>query len=244
MERNKIYSLWWQGIDEAPEIVKVCYESLKHNYDPETQEIIYLDKNNIFEYVDFPYYIIDKFNKGIITMTHLSDIARTILLEKTGGLWTDATMLFTRPIKHEIFEKTFFTLKNPSVGNKAISSKWECFFIAGKSGFPLFTFLKDMWTEYWKNEDTLIDYLLIDHVFYIGYKENEEIRKALDECDSFHYRIDYFQRFMNEKYDKNAYEEICKNEPYIKLTYKGQFETTTSEGAMTFYGKLLKDYLK
>lgn len=244
MEKKRIYTLWWQGIENAPDIVKVCHESLIRAHDERTQEIIYLDKENIFDYVEFPSYILDKFNRGIISITHLSDIARTMLLGETGGLWVDATMLFPQKIDDAIFEKDFFTLKNPSANSQSITSKWECFFIAGKKDFPLFSLLRDMWLEYWKYEDDLIDYLLIDHVFYIGYKENKEIRKALDECASFHYRIDYFQKFMNKKYNRETFKEICKNEPYIKMTYKGMLEEKTPEGEMTFYGKLIEGYLK
>lgn len=244
MNKNRIYIFWWQGIETAPDIVKVCYQSLLLNYNNETQEIVLLNKDNIFDFINFPDYIIKKFKENTITITHLSDIARTLLLGNTGGLWVDATMFFTKKIDDEIFQKDFFTLKNPSVNDDNITSKWECFFIAGKKDFPLFGLLKDMWFEYWKKEDMLIDYLLTDHIFYIGYRENERIRKALDQSASFYYRIDYFQQIINQEYDESKYQEICKNEPYLKLTYKGNLEELTPDGKLTYYGKLLRDYLK
>lgn len=230
-------------MENAPDVVKICHESLLRNYDANTQEIICLDKTNIFEYVSLPDYIMKKFEDGIISITHLSDIIRTQLLYQTGGMWTDATMYFTKPIDNQIFERDFFTLKNPMADVNRITSKWECFFIAGKKDFPLFGLLKDMWFEYWKKEDILIEYLLIDHVFYIGYRENSRIRQALDSCPGFYYRINYLQRMINEEYSDGRFKEICSNEPYIKLTYKGQLEKCTRDGKLTYYGKMCQEYI-
>ena len=243
MEKNPIYQFWWQGIENAPDIVKVCNSSLLKNYNDKTQKLIILDKNNLFDYITFPEYIMDKFNRGMISITHLSDLARVMLLEQTGGLWVDATMFFNRPINDRLFSKRFFTIKNPSANSKSITSKWECFLIGGEKNFPLFSLIKEMWLEYWKNEDMLIDYLLTDNIFYIGYTENEDIRKILDSCPTFHYRIDWCQRFMNSKYDRKQFETICENEEFIKLTYKGKLEKMTSKGETTLYGHLIKEYL-
>lgn len=243
MKKNKIYTLWWQGIENAPSIIKLCHRSLLKNYNSETQEIILLDKNNVFEYVQLPNYILDKFYEGRITITHLSDVIRSVLLAETGGLWSDATMFYVQPLSDDLFKKDFFTLKNPISNPKDITSKWECFFIGGEPNFPLFELLRDFWFEYWKKEDDLITYLLTDHIFYIAYMENERVRHAIDSCESFHYRIDYFQRLLNKPFNEKDYREIIKNEPYIKLSYKFPLSKKNDKGIDTYYGHLLKEFL-
>lgn len=243
MRKHKIYKLWWQGIDNAPPIVKVCHESLLRNYNPQTQEIILLDKNNVMDYVKLPDYLMQKFIDGKITITHLSDIIRSMLLKKTGGLWTDATMFYAKPLEEDIFNREFFTMKNPIAHPNDITSKWECFFIGGRQDFPLFHLLAEFWLEYWKREDELITYLLIDHLFYIAYMENHRVREAIDKCPSFCYRIDFFQRILNKQYEEERYNEIISNEPYIKMSYKFPLQERLSDGSVTFYGQLLKEYL-
>lgn len=243
MNKYKIYKLWWQGLDNAPPIVKVCHESLIRNYDPTTQELILIDKNNVFNYIQLPDYILEKFYDGKITITHLSDVIRSVLLAETGGLWSDATMFYTQPLSDFIFKYDFFTMKNPIANSNDITSKWECFFIGGKSDFPLFGLLRDFWLEYWRKEDDLITYLLTDHMFYIAYMENSRVRQAIDLCPSFHYRIDYFQRLLNKEYNEKQYTEILRNEPYIKMSYKFPLLERTNSGNDTFYGRLIKEYL-
>ena len=84
---NKVWVFWWQGEHEMPELVKVCLESIKENlYD---SSIVVLTKDNIDEFLSIPDYILDKFNKGIISPAHFSDIVRTGLLKKYGGLWIE-----------------------------------------------------------------------------------------------------------------------------------------------------------
>lgn len=243
MKKHKIYQLWWQGYELAPDIVKICRNSLLRNYDPETQEIIFLDKTNIFHYVDLPGYIMDKFQKGIVSTTHLSDVIRSMLLKETGGMWADATMFFAKPLSEDIFCRDFFTMKNPDTFPGDITSKWECFFIGGRPDFPLFHMLSDFWLEYWKRECELITYLLTDHIFYIAYHENQRVKKAIDLCPSFYYRIDYFQKMMNQIYQETKYQEVIKNEPYIKMSYKFPLKETVQDGRDTYYGLLMKEYL-
>lgn len=71
---NKIWFCWLQGIENAPEIVKTCYNSLKINLP--NKEIIVLTSSNLSKYVTFPDYIERKWKQGIISNTHLTDLLR------------------------------------------------------------------------------------------------------------------------------------------------------------------------
>ena len=90
---GKIWRLWLQGEDNAPEVCKACLRSLRYWHSD--KKIITLDKNNISDYIDLPGYIIDKHEKGIISHTHFSDIIRAELLTQHGGTWIDATVYCT-----------------------------------------------------------------------------------------------------------------------------------------------------
>ena len=61
-----------------PEIVKVCYNNLKKyncGFD-----VTLLTKENYKDYIELPDFIFDKVSKGLISLTHLTDIARMRLL--------------------------------------------------------------------------------------------------------------------------------------------------------------------
>ena len=150
---NNIYVFWWQGIENAPEIIKICYKSLLKNYDINSQKVILIDSTNYKKYVEIPTYIIEKMNNGIISITNFSDIVRSIVLYKNGGLWVDASIFFTKPINKKIFDRDFFIMKNPSSQNLDITSRWSPFLIGGKKGYLLFKFMMDFWLEYWKKEN-------------------------------------------------------------------------------------------
>ena len=238
---NNIYVLWWQGIQNAPDIIKICYKSLLQNHDQNSQRIHLIDSTNFNKYVNIPEYILKKYEEGLITLTHLSDFIRCVLLYENGGLWIDASVLLTKAIDEKIFEKDLFIMKNPKALEKDITSKWEPFLIGGKKESKFFKLFIDFFLEYWKKEDELITYLLIEHIFYIAYKENNKFRKILDEAKSFYYPIDYFQKILNEEYDQEKFQEICLKEDFLKLTYKSELEIQKRE-KLTYYGKLKEIY--
>ena len=85
---------------------------------------------------------------------------------------------------------------------------------------------------------------LSDHIFYIAYKENRRVRTAIDKCPKFYYRIDFFQQIANNKYVDKKYREMITHEPFIKMTYKLSLREKTRSGKLTYYGKLVEEYLK
>ena len=50
--KNKIWMCWWQGLDNAPEIVKACVDSVRRNAG--NREVIIITDKNVREYVSFP----------------------------------------------------------------------------------------------------------------------------------------------------------------------------------------------
>ena len=67
-----IWVLWYQGIEKAPDIVRCCVESIKEYSNG--HQVIVLSEDNLHEYIELPDFIMEKFKKGYITRTHLSDL--------------------------------------------------------------------------------------------------------------------------------------------------------------------------
>ena len=49
---NKVWICWFQGIDNAPELVRKCYESIEKNLIG--KEIVLITSENMNDYVQFP----------------------------------------------------------------------------------------------------------------------------------------------------------------------------------------------
>jgi hypothetical protein len=93
-QKNKtIFWCWLQGIKEAPKLYLSNLNSLLMNC--KGFNIIIINETNMFDYIKFPSYIIEKYRKNFITPTHLTDLLRLELLIKYGGTWSDASVLIT-----------------------------------------------------------------------------------------------------------------------------------------------------
>lgn len=101
MDSNKqefpkiVWILWFQGWDQAPELVLKVRDSWKyHNPNWEIKE---LDDNNLMNYIDFNL-------PEDAEYPAKSDIIRLALLKKYGGVWADSTMLCLRPLDTWVYE--------------------------------------------------------------------------------------------------------------------------------------------
>ena len=99
--------MWYQGINHAPPIFKLCINSIINNRVNHTVYI--LTKYHLDKYIKLPTIIESKFIKGYIMIAHLSDIIRMGILYKYGGYWIDSTFFITKPISS--INSTFYTLK-------------------------------------------------------------------------------------------------------------------------------------
>ena len=88
---KRIYSLWMQGEENAPELVKRNWQRWQR-MNPE-YELIILDKESSLAYLtDFP------FDVSALPVQAYSDIIRLTLLMRYGGIWTDATVFPVKPL--------------------------------------------------------------------------------------------------------------------------------------------------
>lgn len=96
---GRIWICWWQGLENAPEIVKCCVESICHNAG--NHQVTIITDQNVEQYIKIPKWVKKKQSEGIISRTHLSDLLRLSLLAEYGGLWLDAT--FSALVRFQIW---------------------------------------------------------------------------------------------------------------------------------------------
>lgn len=109
MYKGKIWVFWWQGLDEAPFIIKLCINNMKKYI--KDREIILITKDNFSYYINLPNFIMKKFNNGNISIQQFSDIIRVYLMYNYGGIWLDATILIKDKLDNAIFNYNFYSVK-------------------------------------------------------------------------------------------------------------------------------------
>ena len=243
-EKTPVWCCWWQGEEQMPELVKLCHARLKQVIPVDKAELHLITLNNYTQYVDLPEHILDKFNRGVITMTTMSDVLRFALLERYGGYWLDATVFFTGDIPEEYFSGKFFCQRMVSntkyAVREACGCNWCGFSMAGPSGSIVFRVMKDAFSIWWEHFDTIIDYVLIDYMLLTGFQSVPAIHKVIDSVPDNNEDIFEMYQVLNQPYSEELYQRLTERNVMHKLTYKMDLRKQTEDGQMTMYGYLVK----
>jgi len=179
-----IWQLWYQGEQNAPELVKMCLSSVKKHMGQEYQVIV-LDENLIKHYLDFPPFIWQKIeNKafGEKTISIFSDLLRVALLATYGGVWLDASIFLSDKIPDKLLQKDFFVFQRSLIApenhkewttfdyryfvwDENFRAKFFSAFIISKSNYPLINALRDILMNFWQNENSLPHYFIFNFIF-------------------------------------------------------------------------------
>lgn len=228
-----LWLFWWQGLQDAPELVKKCISSIQAS-SPLNKQVIILDKYNYMQWLKVNPLIIRKVESGLITLTHFSDILRMGLLSQYGGLWVDATIYAGRPIPVSIWEKEFYSNHTPVIGDHFVSKgEWSGFLIGG-CNLKLFKFCYAIFEQYWINHNYLIDYFFLDYCIKLATIYFKDINDIIHESDN-NDKIYQLQSIMNLPYEDSIYRKTLKDNLFHKLNRKETFLSQTSAGAKTTY---------
>lgn len=249
-EQLLLWTLWWQGYDQMPPVVKLCYQKQKTYAESKNAKLILLTKDNIGEYVDIPQIILEKVDKKIITLTHFSDIIRIFLLEQYGGAWIDSTLLIDNSIYETSFEDNdFFSFHLPvdvhtpsGTGQVLTECKWSGFMLYSKTPHnPIFVFLKRSIVDYWEKYDVLVDYFIMNFLIRVLY-DNEEYAKRMIDVVSYNNPCLYdLNPIMGKKYLDDEWYSLRRSTDFFKLSWKEKYIKLDDEGDTTFYGRLCEN---
>lgn len=230
---NKIWVCWFQGIENAPALVKQCYQSVVNN-NP-NREVILITADNIDKYVQFPEYITAKWKQGIITNTHMTDLLRLELLVRYGGMWLDATVLCTGAAPDYFFNSDLFffqTLKPGRDGHCNYISSW---LIEAKTNNKILMATRELCYEYWRENNAMLDYFLLHDFMSISLERYDEEWKKIVPRDNATPHILLLRLF--EQYDEKMWIAIKEQTQFHKLTYK--FDENKIKKKNTYYDVLL-----
>ena len=216
--KEPIWVMWYQGIENAPDIVRCCVNSIKVNSNG--HDVIILSKDNLSEYIQLPNFITEKFEKGYISPTHLSDMIRLNLLYLYGGAWLDATLFVTHPIPEAYFNKPIFSInfgkntKDPSHG------RWTtCCLFSNKENMLIEKTLRCHYC-YWLENDYAVDYIMFDYFINYLIKHNSKFMLDIYNIPITNQKVFELINVMNEGYEKNKILLVKDNQYFYKLSWK------------------------
>ena len=210
---KRIWVCWLQGEDKAPEVVKICLESIRRHCTDYTVTVVCND--NIAQYADIPDYVYEKHRKGYITNTEFSDLLRLSLLSQNGGIWIDATVFLTKALPKEISEADFFAFHARTY---LYANSW---LLKSERGNVLMSNMRKLMFEYWRCENHMLNYFLY-HLFFDLMTETDAESKVLwnkvpvmydDVCYGLEHN--FFTPF-----DEVLWQKIKEETTIHKLTYK------------------------
>ena len=241
--RVNVWMCWWQGEDNAPDLVKKCINSVRNNIDNEKAVLHIITLENCMKYVSFSSEVITKFNEGKISMTTLSDRLRMELLYRYGGVWIDATYYVTdERINDVIMKEGFYTQKfgKPMWDDDVTGGRWDNNFIKGDKGLLLFGFIIRAIDEYYRYMDKSIEYFMTDYMIEIAYNTFDEVRNEVDMCAVNNPEALFFNANGSKIYDESVWKDIVKDTWLFKLNYRIPYRSVNVVGEPTFYGHIIK----
>ena len=218
-EEEKIYTLWFQGEENAPEIVKKCLESIKERYD---KKLIILTDETLYDYISLPEHIMTKWREGKIGKANFSDIIRIELLYQFGGYWFDATDFLTDRIPEEIIGYPFFMFVSSDVFFPHMFVQ-TCFIRARKKN-PLLGMWRNLVHEYWRREDKSCEYFLVHMLLKLLVRENAEAQRLFEKMPKRVMEPTHllWTEFGNLPFDKSLYDDMKREAFFQKCSYKPQ----------------------
>lgn len=242
-----IWVFWGQGIDKMPPLIKACYKQLTKN----NSNITLLTFTNLKDYLSLDKVIYDKVSAGIISWANFSDIIRTTLITKYGGLWIDATVWVngTIPIDRLMQFELFTPNGKVKQDNRSVQFwtsfewNWSSWCLCAKHpNSRLFYFISSLLQAIAKRENVWPDYVIQDYLIYFACRNYSDIRKDMEEIKGIAgENRNTFAAIMNNPFNEDEYRKLMSSDLFFKLSFRSSWKEYTNDGKLTFYGYILSD---
>ena len=231
-----IWWCWLQGLNNAPQIVKACYNSIKIHF--KDWDVRIIDELNWSEYIELPNYIVVKWNKGRIPPALFSDIIRLELLIKYGGSWIDSTVLCTGIVEGymDFLTANLFMFQYSKQNSVKVSiSNW---FITSCSNHEALIVLRDTLYTYWKDFECTIDYYIFHLFFSLLSKDFPEIIAMMPYGQSMNCLALLYH--LGDNFNLQKWDSLIAKVCFHKLSFR--VSNGVKENIKSYYNFILKEY--
>lgn len=240
-KNDKIWTIWLQGERKAPKLVKACFKSVRKHC---KQELVILDADTIFDYIDLPEVIVKKYRDGKIGNAHFADICRVELLYRYGGYWLDATGFVTAPIPKWISDCDFFVYlagHNYNIGGSPYSFMQNCFIRARKGAYLLAAW-RAMILDYWMHENHTFDYFMHQLLFRTLVENDKRAKKYFKKMPHVDQDPTHalWWAYQDKPFDKKVFKQLTADSFFQKTTYRGTDNPTPGSFADVMINQMYK----
>lgn len=217
-EPRRVFTLWLQGPEQAPPLVRACLDSIRRNCDA---ELVILDGRTVFDWITLPDYIVRKWKEGKIKAAHFSDICRVELLYRYGGVWMDATDYLDAPLPEWLWASDFFVYLGGDTLKGAYGGIQNCFIRGAKDAYLLKVWWEAMFA-YWAAEDSCVDYFVHQMLFCQAVAANPraaELYASMPAKVQDPTHVLWYQ-YADRPYDEALLHDICAEALFQKTSYK------------------------
>lgn len=233
--------VYWNDESFLPPMVASCVHRIQENANG--REVVIITDQNVSDYLDFDQIVWKKQKEGKITRTHFSDFIRMGVLLKYGGVYIDSTTFLTQPLPAFVTESAYYTNHVEKIdGTNIGGGRWSSFFQACHKNCLLPRVVLDIFTEYWKHYDALVDYVLIDYAMNLAYEHVPAIRKLIDAVpynnpDIWIQQLNIAKPFTQEQFDAILAD---KTRFMWKFSYKASADAPVrdAQGRITLKGRI------
>lgn len=240
-ENEKIFTIWLQGEENAPELVKACFRSIRKNC---KQELIVLDEKTLWDYITLPDVIMEKRRRGQIKNAHFADICRVELLYQHGGIWLDSTGFATSQIPDWIIEQDFFVYMAGTHVGQSYSYMQNCF-IRSRKGAYLLAAWREMILNFWKNEPREFDYFMHQLMFKTLVTRDATAKKYFEKMPHVDQDPTHavWWTIGNEPFTQKLFDEYTSGAFFQKTTYNSPWAKNPIPGTVAdvMINKMYKD---
>lgn len=237
--RIPVWMFWAQGIDHAPELVRVNAEHTKQILNNKKYRVQVLDLKLAINMLDIPEALLTKYRNGKMQDAFFSDLIRVMLLAKYGGLWVDATVYLSMPeIPTDILESPFFIFKDEKFNLKnndylIPGSNW---LIWAKKGSTIADMMQSSLIDYWLKNDYVPYYFFFHVLMGLIFKQNPADYEGMP---SYYNKMPHIvQSRMGHSIDAIELSEVLEFVFAHKLSYKLSFKSDKDE--KIFYETLFR----
>ena len=214
LPKEYIFSIWLQGEDAAPKVVKSCWESVRRH---SALELVVLDAESINRWIDLPEGFLDRWRAGKIKACHVADLCRVELLWKYGGYWMDATDYMCHPMPEMIDREPFFMYMSDEGWNFFIQN---CF-IRAYAHHPLMGAWREIIRLYWEQHTRAFDYFLPHRLFRHMVLTDVRVSELFSQMPKICHDVTHvlWWNFRDQPFDEGRYREITAAGAFQKLEY-------------------------
>ncbi len=218
-KNDKIFSIWLQGEENAPDLVKACFRSIRRNC---SQELIVLDENSVFDYISLPDVIVQKYKDGKIHRAHFADICRVELLYEHGGYWLDSTDFMMTKMPDWIEKQDFFMFLTGTKYGSPYSFTQNCFIRARKGSYLLAAWRQTI-LNYWIKENREFDYFMHQLLYKTLVTYDKRAKEYFEKMPHISQDPTHvlWAEYRNKPFNQAEFDKMAKDACFQKLTYRG-----------------------